>query len=90
MDFSVANYLSAFAVASYAGDDTLTWLRAYKSRPDYVLFATSIASAFLWSTDNSLIDSSEARSALADLAGNPNVTVGSKLYIQNQQYLRGY
>ena len=58
MDFSITNYLSAFAVASYAGDDTLTWLRAYKSRPDYVLFATSIASAFLWSTDNSLIDSS--------------------------------
>jgi hypothetical protein len=90
LDFSIANYLSAFAVPSYAGNDTLTWLRAYKSRPDYALFATSIASAFLWSTDNGLIDSSEARSALADLASNDNVDVGSKLYIQNQQYLRGY
>jgi hypothetical protein len=90
LDLSVTNYLSAFAVAFYAGNDTLTWLRAYKSRPDYALFATSIASAFLWSADNNLIDSSEARSALADLAGNPDVTVGSKLYIQNQQYFRGY
>ena len=90
LDFSVANYLSAFAVPSYRGIDTLTWLRAYKSQPDYALFATSIASAFLWSSDNNLIDSSEARSALADLAGNGDVSVGSKLYIQNYQYVRGY
>jgi S1-C subfamily serine protease len=90
LDFSVANDLSAFAVPSYAGNDTLTWLRAYKSRPDYALFASSIASAYLWSTDNGLIDSSEARSALADLAGNNEVDVGSKLYIQTYQYLRGY
>jgi len=90
LDFSVANDLSAFAVPSYAGNDTLTWLRAYKSRPDYELFATGIASAFLWSTDNALIDDSEARSALADLAGNPEVDVGAKLFIQYYQYLRGY
>ena len=90
LDFSVANYLSAFAVPSYAGNDTLTWLRAYKTQPDYALYATSIASAFLWSTDNGRIDSTEARSVLADLAGNGNVTVGSNLYIQYQQYLRGY
>jgi hypothetical protein len=90
LDFSVANDLSAFAVPSYAGNDTLTWLRAYKTRPDYALFATGIASAFLWSADNGLIDSSEARSALADLAGNPEVDVGAKLFIQYYQYLRGY
>ncbi|HEY4188544.1 MAG TPA: serine protease [Polyangia bacterium] len=89
VDFGLENYLAAFGVASYAGTDTLAWLRAYRQRPGYQDFGTSIASAYLWWYDNHAVGGTEALSALQALAHDPNISVGAKLYVDQELYESG-
>ena len=89
IDFGVANYLAAFNVQSYAGGSPLDWLRGYSQVPDFQLYATSIASAFLWWNVNGQVAQDEVVLVLGKLILDPNVSVGSKLYIDQAAYDRG-
>jgi V8-like Glu-specific endopeptidase len=89
IDFSIANDLAAFGVESYAGGDSLAWLRSYPGVADYQLYASSIASAFLWWNDNGQVAQDELVLVLGKLVLDPNVSIGSKLYIDQAAYDRG-
>ena len=89
LDFGLSNYLAAFEVASYAGTDTLGWLRAYRQAPGYQDYGTPIASAYLWWWDNGVISEDEALAALNALIQDPNVSIGAKLYADEVLYEDG-
>ena len=89
LDFGLSNYLAAFAVASYAGTDTLGWLRGYRQAPGYQDYGTSIASAYLWWWDNGVIGEDEAVAALNALIADSNVSIGAKLYADEVLYEDG-
>jgi hypothetical protein len=89
LDFGLANYLAAFDVTSYAGTDTLTWLRAYRRAPGYQDFGTSIASGYLWWWDNGVIDQDEVFATLNSLLQDPTVSIGAKLYADEVLYEAG-
>jgi hypothetical protein len=90
IDFGIANYLAAFAVQSYAGGNSLDWLRSYPRVTDFQLYATSITSAFLWWNDNGQVTQDEVIAVLGKLMLDPDVSVGSKLYIDQSLYDRGH
>jgi V8-like Glu-specific endopeptidase len=89
LDFSLANYMAAFEVTSYAGADTLGWLRGYRQVPGYQDYGTSIASAYLWWWDNGVVDEDEALAALKALIQDPNVSISAKLYADQVLYEEG-
>ena len=89
LDFGLENYLAAFEVASYAGTDTLGWLRGYRQAPGYQDYGTSIASAYLWWWDNGVIGEDEAVAALKALLADPNVSISGKLYADEVLYEDG-
>jgi hypothetical protein len=88
LDFSIANYLAAFAVESYAGAPSLDWLRAYDSRPDWKRGAYSIASAFLWWRDDLVINDDELLKVLDRLEHDPGVDTHAKLYVDMALFFR--
>ena len=87
-DFGIANYLAAFAVDSYGGARSLDWLRAYDTRPGWTRDAYSIASAFLWWSDNHAINDDELLKVLGRLDHDPDVDVRGKLYVDMALYYR--
>ena len=89
LDFGLSNFLAAFNVRSYGGSDPLTWIRSYHQVPGYQDFGTSIASAYLWWWDNGAIDRAEAIAALNALMRDPQISVGSKLFIDEYLYESG-
>jgi len=89
LDFGLENYLAAFEVASYAGADTLGWLRGYRQAPGYQDYGASIASAYLWWWDNGVIGEDEAVAALKALLADPNVSISGKLYADEVLYEDG-
>ena len=89
LDFDIANYLAAFQVASYAGVQTLGYVRGYASVPGYALSATDIASSALWLNHNGTLSASDTTSLLRALDGNVGVDIGSKLYIEDILYQSG-
>jgi len=89
LDFSLANYMAAFEVATYAGTDTLGWLRGYRQAPGYQDYGTSIASAYLWWWDNGVVGEDEALAALKALIQDPNISISAKLYADQVLYEEG-
>lgn len=89
IDFNVSNYLAAFGVTSYAGQNLVDYVQNYASVPDYPLQATSIASTALWLLSDGAMDRSTVLSLLQTLASDPSVDVGTKLYIEDIQYQAG-
>jgi hypothetical protein len=64
-------------------------LRGYASQPGWARDAFSIASAFLWWRTNGAVSDNEALAVLDRLAHDPNVDVGTKLYVDMILYLWG-
>ena len=62
---------------------------SYPGVADYQLYASSIASAFLWWNDNGQVAQDELVLVLGKLVLDPNVSIGSKLYIDQAAYDRG-
>jgi V8-like Glu-specific endopeptidase len=89
LDYGAAVYLAAFQVPSYAGVDIATYVRQYKSAPDYPLYAASIAFSTVWLWDNGALDPTDALGILGSLASDPNVSIGTKLYIEEVEYNSG-
>jgi hypothetical protein len=86
LDFTLANYLAAFQVTPYAGQDVAAFVLAYRAIPHYELEATSIASAAGWLYWYGAISRTQLLSVLSALRGDPRVAVGSKLYVEDLQY----
>jgi V8-like Glu-specific endopeptidase len=89
LDFGLEVYAAAFDLTSYAGSDTLTWLRAYRQTPGYQDYGLSIAFAYLWWWDNNVVDKTEALDALTQLNRDPNVSISAKLYADQILYEDG-
>jgi V8-like Glu-specific endopeptidase len=89
LDFGLANYLAAFDVMSYAGTDTLGWLRGYRQVPGYQDYGTSIASAYLWWGDNGVVGEDEALAVLNALIQDPSISISAKLYADEVLYEEG-
>jgi hypothetical protein len=89
LDFSVANYLAAFAIASYDGTSILDYARGYRSAPGYQFEARSIASTLGWLAEGGSLSRDDVIGLLEQLYGDPQVNVGTKLYIEEQLYEGG-
>ena len=89
LDLSVANYLAAFAVPSYAGEETASYVTGYSSIPDYELDGGNAASAALWLATNGLLTNAEGLAIVEDLYNDPTVDIGDKLYIEDALYQAG-
>lgn len=90
LDFGVANALAAFQVTTYDGASVPDFVTGYGKRPDYEFSAQSIASAAGWLMDNGAVPKDTVRSIFSDLMGDPTVTTGAKLYIEQFQYDEGW
>lgn len=86
LDFTVANFLAAFEVTAYDGSSVPDYVTGYRKRPDYEFSAQTIASAAGWLMDNGLVSKETTRGIFSDLMGDPKVTTGASLYIEQFQY----
>ena len=89
MDLFVAYYLSAFAITSYEGNQTTSYVTAYKSLPDYALSATYAAGAAVLLANNGLMTGSQALAIVEALYGDSTVDLGTKLYLEDIEYQSG-
>jgi hypothetical protein len=89
LDLGVANYLAAFAIASYMGVSTASYVTNYASVPGYALDASDTASAAAWLSQNGLLSSAQALSIIEDLYADPTVDVADKLYLEDIEYQAG-
>jgi hypothetical protein len=89
LDFALANYLAAFRVPWYAGETIATYVAGYRSVPHYELQATSIASAAGWLYGGGVLPRAQLLAILSELHGDPQVSVGTKLYVEELEYAYG-
>jgi hypothetical protein len=89
LDPGIANVLAAFGVASYAGQDVAAYIKGYKKIPSYALSGASIVSASLWLVERGSISRDDALSILDQLYGDPAISVGAKLYDEEERYYAG-
>ncbi|MGC4119772.1 MAG: trypsin-like peptidase domain-containing protein [Myxococcales bacterium] len=89
LDFNVASYLAAFQVSSYAGTELKTYVLEYSKVPGYDLFGTSIPSTALWLNSAHKLASQDLKDLLAKLSADPNVTIGTQLYVEDYRYRMG-
>jgi hypothetical protein len=86
LDFHVAEYLAAFAIESYGGTQIATYVSNYKQVPHYELQATNIAYAAGWRYDNGSMSKAQLQSFLQQLFADPNISVGTRLAIEEYLY----
>jgi hypothetical protein len=89
LDLDVANFLAAFAITSYAGSKTASYVTGYASVPGYAILAGDTASAALWLIANGLVTNAQGLAIVEDLYADPTVDVGDKLYIEDALYQAG-
>jgi V8-like Glu-specific endopeptidase len=89
LDFSIANYLAAFNIDSYRGEDLLAFVRGYASFPDYALFGDHLVNTALWLDTDGVMTGPDAVSFLHTLAGDGAIELGTKLLIEDVLYESG-
>jgi hypothetical protein len=96
MDFTIAFYMAAFGLDSYAGTTLLDYLEKYKSVPDYALQADAIAATALelnhpqiQNPDTGLLSADATLQILTALYGDPAIDLGTRLYIEEGLYDAG-
>jgi hypothetical protein len=89
LDFTLANYLAAFQVPSYAGVNVAAFVAGYPAVPHYELEGRRIASAAGWLAYHGAMSKNEMLAILSQLHSDPRVDVGSKLYIEELEYAYG-
>jgi hypothetical protein len=89
LDFQIANYLAAFDISAYDGRATADFVRHYASVPGYGFQATSIASTALWLGSSGIFTRADTTAVLRQLAADPGVDLGAKLYIETVLYQSG-
>jgi V8-like Glu-specific endopeptidase len=86
LDYSLALYLAAFAIDSYGGTQIATYVSNYKQVPHYELQATYIAYTAGWLYDDRSMTEAQLQSFLQQLFADPNISLGSRLAIENYLY----
>jgi V8-like Glu-specific endopeptidase len=90
LDFSLGYYLSAFDVGSYDGTAIAGFEQNYASEPQFQRSAEDIAAATTWLASYGAVTVDQMKATLAGLAGDPQVSVGAKLWIEEYQYNSGW
>lgn len=90
LDFTVANYLAAFEVAEYQGQNIVEYVRGYATAPQYQVFASSIASTVGWLYANRALSQSDASDLMNRLLEDPNTDLAAKLSIEEYEYGSGW
>jgi V8-like Glu-specific endopeptidase len=86
LDFLLANYLAAYKIHDYMGKNIADYVTHYRDATHYELQSTSIASAGLWLYSMGSFSRDQALSILSQLSGDPNVAVGTKLFVESEQF----
>ncbi|MGO8992567.1 MAG: trypsin-like serine peptidase, partial [Polyangiaceae bacterium] len=89
LDLGVANYLAAFAVPSYLGVSTASYVTGYTSVPDYALDASDAVSAAMWLVANQVLTSTQGFTVVEQLYADPTVDINTKLYAEDVEYQAG-
>ena len=86
LDLLLTPYLAAFSIDRYAGVNVAAYVRDYRHVAHYELVASNIANAAGWLYDSGAFTKPELAQMLSDLDGDPNVSIGSKLLIEELRY----
>lgn len=89
LDFGLANYLAAYETFSYNGTDIVDYIVHYQRVLHYELDAFNIASTSGWLLSKAKLSRESALAILAQLAGDPSVSIGAKLYIEEFRFEAG-
>ena len=89
LDLGVANYLAAFAVPSYLGVSTASYVTGYTSVPDYALDTSDAVSAAMWLVANQVLTSTQGFTVVEQLYADPTVDINTKLYAEDVEYQAG-
>jgi len=86
LDFTLADYLSQFQIQTYAGQSVSAFLQNYSQDPAYQLQGANLADADAWLYVNGHLSKTDLLNTLTQQYGDPNATVGSKLYIEELEH----
>jgi V8-like Glu-specific endopeptidase len=86
LNFELAYYLAVFAISSYDSVNIGEYVLEYSKQPHYELYADYIAYAATWLAGNNAVAGAQVLALLKNLMGDPNVSVGAKLAIEDLQY----
>jgi Trypsin-like peptidase domain len=90
LDLLLTPYLAAFGIERYAGVSVATYVRGYRQVAHYELAASNLANAAGWLYDNGAFTKAELEQMLSDLGNDPNVSLGSKLLVEELRYNFGF
>ncbi|MDB4974969.1 MAG: hypothetical protein JWN48_3310 [Myxococcaceae bacterium] len=85
-DFNLAPYQAAFNIET---GPTTSLIRNYHSVPHYELYGTEIASAALWLNNQGALSRKDTDGLLVRLLDDPNIGLGTKLFVQDVRYNSG-
>jgi len=86
LNFELAYYLAMFNINSYDGASVSRYVTAYSEQPYYELDAEYIAYGASWLTSNKNITPTQLVDLLNRLMGDPKVSIGAKLAIEDFMY----
>jgi hypothetical protein len=86
LDYLLANYLAAFNINSFNNSSIKDFIVNYQNGLHYELQATSIAAAGDWLWYYNWINKKDLLSLLSNLHSDPDVSLGTKLYVEELQY----
>ncbi len=86
LDPTLAYYLAAFDIDSYAGTNIHDYVVNYTRIPHYELGARYLAWAATWLWGDGLMDKAGVTALLKKLLGDPKVGVGDQLAIEDYLY----
>ncbi len=90
LDFNVANYLAAFQVRTYGGQDVAAYVEGYRDVPDFRSSAATIFSAGAWLSNQGVLSASTLQGIWAKLSSDPEVDVHDELYLEGYAYRAGW
>jgi hypothetical protein len=86
LDLPLTPYLAAFGINTYSAVSVADYVRNYRQVAHYELAASSVASAAGWLYDSGAFSKSDLEQILSDLDGDANVSLGTKLLVEELQY----
>ncbi len=86
LDFPLTPYLAAFGIKTYEGVSVADYVRNYHQVAHYELAASSVANAAAWLYDSGAFSKEDLGGILSALDGDPSVSLGSKLLVEELQY----
>ena len=88
LDFTIAAYCATYGVFSYNGKNIADFVTSYSSVPDYGIQGTNIvvAAMYLNAATPQQLSQQAVIDLLSRLAADPNIELGTKLYIEKIQF----